>query len=274
MSTEEPKVAAEKNKEMSFLEHLEELRWHIIRSMASIMVFAVIAFAMKDFVFGTVIFGPARPDFFTYRMLCKVGMYCIEELPFILQSRQMTGQFTMHITSSVVIGLILAFPYTFWEIWRFISPGLYDNERKISHGAVFWVSILFMMGILFGYYVITPLSINFLANYQVDPSVSNEFDIISYVTVITMLVLACGLLFQLPVVVYFLSTAGLITPELMKTYRRHAIVVILILSALLTPPDPVSQILIALPLLVLYQISIFISRVVTSRNEKESLVKS
>ncbi len=259
---------------MSFLEHLEELRWHIIRSLASVVAFAVIAFAMKDFVFGTVIFGPARTDFFTYRMLCKAGMYCIDELPFILQSRQMTGQFTMHITSSIVIGLILAFPYTFWEIWRFISPGLYEKEKKISTGAVFWVSFLFMIGILFGYFVITPLSVNFLATYQVDPSVSNEFDIISYVTTITMLVLACGLLFQLPVIVYFLTTAGLVTPALMITFRRHAIVVILILSALLTPPDPVSQVLIALPLLLLYQISIFISKVVAARQEKESLVKS
>lgn len=269
-----PPTAGSDGKEMSFLEHLEELRWHIIRSLASIIVFAIIAFSMKEFVFGTVIFGPARPDFFTYRMLCKIGMICIEELPFILQSRQMTGQFTMHITSSVVIGIILAFPYAFWEIWRFVSPGLYPKEKKISSGAVFWVSFLFITGILFGYYIITPLSINFLSTYQVDPSVSNEFDIISYVSTITMLVLACGILFQLPVIVYFLTSAGLVTPELMITFRRHAIVAILILSALLTPPDPVSQVLVALPLVLLYQISIFISRMVTSRENKEALVKS
>ena len=259
---------------MSFLDHLEELRWHIIRSLIAIVIFAVAAFLMKEFVFGTIIFGPSRTDFWTYRWLCQMGdilnsdVLCIDTLPFIIQSRKVTGQFSMHITSSFVIGLVLAFPYAFWEMWRFVSPGLYSTEKQISRGATFFVSLLFIIGILFGYFIIAPLSINFLANYQVDPSVSNEFDITSYVTLLIMIVLACGILFQLPIVVYFLTKAGLITPQLMRHYRRHAIVVILILAALLTPPDPISQILIALPLLLLYQISIFISSVVLREQAK------
>ncbi len=260
---------------MSFLDHLEELRWHLIRSIASILVFAIIAFLSKDIVWDMIILGPSRPDFWTYRALCRLGeaigsnVLCIEELPFIIQSRQMTGQFTMHILSSLVIGLLCAFPYTFWELWRFIRPGLYDEERKVSRGATFFVSLLFACGVLFGYFIITPLAVNFLANYQVASSILNEFDIISYVTTIATLVLTCGLMFQLPIVVFFLSKAGLVTPELMKAYRRHAIIVILLISAILTPPDVISQVLIAFPLVFLYQISIFISRMVLKRSSEE-----
>ena len=166
----------------------------------------------------------------------------------------------MHITSSFVIGLILAFPYAFWEMWRFIKPGLYDKEKNVAQGAVFFVSLLFGLGVLFGYFVVSPISINFLSNYQLDPSISNEFDIVSYVGTLSMLVLACAIMFQLPIVVYFLTKAGIVTPGFLKTYRKHAIIIILVISAIITPPDVVSQVLIALPLLVLYQISIFISK--------------
>lgn len=257
---------------MSFLDHLEELRWHIIRSLISIMVFAIAAFLSKTIIFHGIILAPSRPDFWTYRMLCKVGdlintnVLCIEELPFIIQSRQMTGQFMMHITSSFVIGLILAFPYAFWEMWRFIKPGLYDKEKNVARGAVFFVSLLFGLGVLFGYFVVAPISINFLSNYQLDPSISNEFDIISYVSTLSMLVLACAIMFQLPIVVYFLTKAGIVTPKIMITYRKHAIIVILVISAVITPPDVVSQILIALPILLLYQISILISRSVINND--------
>ena len=263
--------------EMTFLDHLEELRWHLVRSLIAIMVFAVAAFLAKSLVFHTIILGPSRIDFWTYQALCRFSemlnspALCIDQLPFIIQSRQMTGQFSMHITSSFVIGIILAFPYAFWEIWRFIKPGLYPKERRAARGATFYVSLLFLMGVTFGYFIVTPISINFLSNYQLDPTILNEFDIISYVSTVITLVLACGLLFQLPIVVYFLTKAGIVTPELLRTYRRHAIIVILVLGAMLTPPDPFSQILIALPLLGLYQISIFISRRVL---RKEALATS
>jgi sec-independent protein translocase protein TatC len=264
-------------KEMSFLDHLEELRWHLIRSLVAILVFAVMAFMGKRFIFHDVILGPSRSDFWTYRMFCKIGDYfhiksiCIQELPFIIQSRQMSGQFNMHLTSSFVIGLILAFPYAFWEFWRFVSPGLYDKEKGNAQWSIFYVSALFFTGILFGYYVLTPVSINFLANYQIDPSIRNEFDIISYISTVTMLVLATGLVFQLPIIVYFLSKVGLVTPMFMKQYRRHAIIVILVVAAIVTPPDVFTQILVAVPLISLYEVSILISRVVYNRQQKNSI---
>jgi sec-independent protein translocase protein TatC len=263
--------------EMTFLDHLEELRWHIIRAFIAMAGFTIIAFLAKGIVFGQIILGPSRTDFWTYRMLCELADLlstsglCIDELPFIIQSRQMTGQFTMHITSSFAVGLVCAFPYVFWEIWRFISPGMYVNERSVARGAVFYVSLLFMMGVSFGYFILAPLSINFLSNYQIDPSILNEFDIVSYVSTITTLVLACGLLFQLPMVVYFLTKVGLITPQLLKDYRKHGIVVIFFLGAMLTPPDPFSQVLIAFPLIGLYQFSILVAKRTYRRLEKEEL---
>ncbi len=168
--------------QMSFLDHLEELRWHIVRSMVAIVVFAIGAFAAKEFVWGTLILAPTKVDFWTFIQFCKIGSlvgsdaFCMDSMPFIIQSRKMTGQFTMHIYSSVVIGLIFAFPYVFWEVWRFIAPGLYENERRLSRGAVFFVSLLFIIGILFGYFVVTPISVNFLGHYQVDPTILNEFE--------------------------------------------------------------------------------------------------
>ena len=273
--------AAEGQQEMTFLEHLEELRWHLIRSAVAIVAFAIIVFLAKDFVWHNIILAPSRLDFWTYNMLCKAGELlqsdglCINDLPFIIQSRKMTGQFTMHITSSVLIGLIISFPYVFWEIWRFIAPGLHNNERSNSRGAVFFVSLLFMIGVLFGYYIIAPLSVNFLSHYQVDPSILNEFELTNYVSTISMIVLSSAILFQLPMVIYVLTKAGLVTPEVMKKYRRHAIIAILVLGALLTPPDPISQILIAIPLFALYQISIFISAAVLrkQRLKEQNLIK-
>lgn len=266
-------------KAMSFLDHLEELRWHLIRSVIAIFVFSIAAFIAVDFVFGTIVFGPAKVDFWTFRKLCELAnllhspALCIDKLDFKIQSRQMTGQFTMHLASSFAIGLIAAFPYVFWEFWRFISPGLRLNERKVSRGAVFSVTVLFTLGVLFGYYIMAPLAVSFLAGYQVSELVNNEFDITSYVSTLSTLVLGSGMLFQLPMVVYFLSKIGLVTPELMRKYRRHAIVVILILGAVFTPPDPFSQILIAMPLFGLYQFSIFISARVRKKALKAELQK-
>lgn len=262
-------------KEMSFLDHLEELRWHIIRSLIAIVVISIAAFVSKDLVFNKVILGPSRIDFWTYQKLCELShlikseALCIDSLPFIIQSRKMTGQFTMHLTSSFIIGLVVAFPYVFWEIWRFIKPGLYEREQKATRGATLSVSFLFLTGIAFGYFILTPISINFLANYQLDESILNEFDIVSYVGTVTTLVLACGLLFQLPIITYFLTKAGLISSALMKAYQRHAIIVILILGAMLTPPDPFSQVLIAVPLMGLYQVSMFICKRVEYKDSLE-----
>lgn len=265
----------EEESSMSFLDHLEQLRWHLLRSIVAVFVFTVAAFLAKSFVFGTVILGPSKPDFITYTTLCQVAdalsipALCIEELPFIIQSRQMTGQFSMHMTSSVVIGLIIAFPYLFWEIWRFVSPGLHENERKAARGAVFFVSVLFFMGAGFGYFILAPLSINFLSNYQVDPSIMNEFDITSYISTLSMLVIASAIMFQLPVIIYFLSMSGLVSSTWLRSYRRHAVVAILVVSALITPPDIISQLLIAMPILVLYEVGIKIAVRLEKKRAKE-----
>ena len=266
----------EEEEGMSFLDHLEALRWHLFRSISAIMIFTVIAFIAKSIVFGIVILGPSKVDFVTYRWLCELGDYlgvsalCIDELPFTIQSRQMTGQFSMHMSSSLVVGFIVAFPYVFWEVWRFISPGLYDQERNAARGAVFFVSMLFFLGAAFGYFILAPLSINFLSNYQLDPTILNEFDISSYVSTLTMLVLSSAIMFQLPVVVYFLAMSGLVTSSMLKSYRRHSIVVILILAAIITPPDVISQVLIAMPILVLYEAGIQIA----VRLEKKRALKA
>jgi sec-independent protein translocase protein TatC len=266
----------EEEEGMSFLDHLEQLRWHLLRSAAAILIFTIAAFLAKGFVFGIVILGPSKVDFITYRVLCQISDYlnvpplCIDTLPFTIQSRQMTGQFSMHLTSSMVVGLIVSFPYLFWEVWKFIAPGLYSKERQAARGAVFFVSLLFFLGTAFGYFILAPLSINFLANYQLDPSILNEFDITSYIGTLSMLVLASAIMFQLPVVIYFLSMSGLVTAAMLKAYRRHSIVVILIVSALITPPDVISQVLIAMPILVLYEVGILVAkRLEKQRAQKE-----
>lgn len=265
----------EEEREMSFLDHLEELRWHIVRSLAAIVIFMVGSFISAKWVFQNIIFAIGRPDFITFQWLCRIGeatgfeeSLCITEIPFKIQSRYMMGQFTMHLTSSFIMGLILAFPYVAWEIWRFIKPGLHITERKYSRGAVASISFLFFLGISFGYFIMSPLAVYFLSSYQISDMISNEFDITSYVSTVATLVMGSGVLFQLPVVVYFLSQVGLVTPKLMRQYRKHAIVVILIIAAIITPPDPLSQTLIGLPLLVLYEFSIYISAMVVRRKAK------
>lgn len=271
---DQPYLDEEPQHEMSFVDHLEELRWHIIRALASIFIFGTIAFLAKGFVFHDIILAPSRPDFLSYRVMCEIGermgsdVLCIKEMGFTIQSRQMSGQFTMHLLVSAILGLAAAFPYAFWEIWRFVKPGLYARERKNSQGAVFFVSILFAMGLLFGYYVVSPISINFLAGYQVDPSIVNEFDLSSYISTLTTLCLACAFMFEMPVIVYFLTKAGLITSETMKLYRRHAFIVILIVGAIITPPDVISQLLISMPLMLLYEASISISKSIRAKDLK------
>lgn len=261
--------------EMSFLGHLEALRWHLFRSVIAIFVFAIAAFMNKEFIFDTVIFGPKNPDFLTYRVLCKLSEkfsldLCIKDIPFTIISVDMAGQFTMHMWVAFISGLVIGFPYLFWEIWRFVKPALKDNERKHSRGIVFFSSILFIMGILFGYYVIATMSINFLGSYQVSGLVKNQISLDSYISTITFLTFASGVVFELPIVIYFLSKIGIVTPQFMRRYRKHALVIILIVAAVITPsPDVTSQVLVAIPLYVLYEISIFVSLMVLRSKEKQ-----
>jgi sec-independent protein translocase protein TatC len=262
-------------KEMSFLDHLEELRWHVIRSLIAVVIFTIVAFVLAPWIFQNIVFAPARVDFPTFKWLCKLAdaigheSLCVKEIPFKVQSRFMTGQFTMHIMASFIIGLVIAFPYVVWEIWRFIKPGLQVKERKYSRGAVAAVSFLFFSGVLFGYYVIAPWMVYFLANYSISDMIVNEFDITSYVSTVVLLVLGSGLLFQLPVVIFFLSKMGIVTPQFLRKYRKHSVVVILIIAAIVTPPDPLSQIMITIPLYILFEISIIISAIVARQKAKD-----
>ena len=250
---------------MSFLEHLEALRWHLIRGLSVLLLLTVTLFLFKRLLFY-VILAPSRVDFYTYKHLCHLAEYvqikalCIDDLPFIMQSRRMAGQFSMHIMASLVGGLVLSFPYLFWEFWRFIRPGLKKNEANAVRGLTGWAGILFFIGVLFGYFVLTPISINFLSHYQVDPAIRNQFDITSYVSTVSLLVLSSGTVFLLPIVVYFLKKATLITAKDLTRRRKYAIVAIFVVSAMITPPDPFSQMLLVLPLLALYEISILVAK--------------
>jgi sec-independent protein translocase protein TatC len=269
------KTARKSQDEMSFLDHLEELRWHLIRSTLAIVIIASIALLMKEFIFDTILFGPKNMDFPTYRFFCKIGTFigidsdfCADELPFTVQSRLMAGQFSAYLWTSIWVGFIIGFPYLLYEMWKFISPGLHENERKHSKGFIFTASLLFFCGALFGYYVVAPLSINFLGTFKVSEEVTNEFDLASYVATVRTSVIACGLIFELPIIVYFLTKVGLVTPEILRKYRKISLVVVLILAAVITPPDIASQVVVALPILVLYQLSIFISKRVLKKQAK------
>ncbi|GHB88463.1 twin-arginine translocase subunit TatC [Persicitalea jodogahamensis] len=274
----EEELDEEEGQEMSFLEHLEELRWNIIRAVGSVLVFAILGWVYIQEIYQYVIIAPAKTNFWTYRMMCKLGEavgaegLCIDKIDFELQALGVGEQFSMALTSSVIIGLVFAFPYAFWEIWRFIKPGLKKYERKAARGAVFYVTFLFFSGVFFGYYVVTPLALNFLANFKLDDSIINEFSISSYISMVATLTLACGLAFQLPVVVFVLSRVGILTPSFMREYRRHSLIVILIVAAVITPsPDIYSQILVALPLTLLYEVSIIVSGRVQKAKEREEV---
>ena len=258
--------------EMSFLDHLEDLRWHILRSFLAIVFFGSIAFIFKDFIFNKIIFGPKSVDFLTYKTLCELSnffglndSFCINEMPFRIQSRTMAGQFSAHIWTSIASGFIISFPYVLYQFWSFISPGLYQNEKKYARGFIFISSLLFFIGVLFGYYVICPLSINFLGNYTVSEEIFNDFDLSSYIGLVRASVLASGLIFELPIIIYFLTKIGLVTPEILVKYRKFALVGVLVLAAVITPPDVASQIIVAIPIVILYQISIYISKIVIKK---------
>lgn len=251
---------------MTFLEHLEELRWTIVRSVIAIGVGMVAAFLAKDFVFDQIVLAPKEASFFTYRAFCwlgqRVGMgdaLCMGDLPFSLQNISMSGQFFTHLMVSFVAGFIVAFPYILWELWRFVAPGLHPTERGSLSGIVWFASFLFMTGVAFGYYMLAPLSIQFFGSYQVSGSVQNAVALDSYISMITSVTLWTGIVFELPLLILFLTRAGIVEPKMLRAYRKHAFVGILVISAILTPPDVVSQLIVSGPLMLLYEGSIFLS---------------
>jgi len=268
-------MAEAQEKDMSFLDHLEELRFRIMRSAIAILVGATAIFIFDEFVFDVVIFGPMKLDFFTYVQWCNLSHWlgignqmCLTEVSYEVISTSMAGQFTAHIMVSIVGGMIFAFPYIFYELWSFVKPGLKQKEIIAVRGIIFSASVLFFTGVLFGYYLITPLSLQFLGSYQVG-DVKSMVAINSYMKTVVSCTFSAGLVFQLPVLVYFLTKIGIIGPALLRKYRKHAFIGVLVLAAIITPPDLTSQIIVTIPIMILYELSIFISARVERRKAKQ-----
>jgi sec-independent protein translocase protein TatC len=264
-------------KEMSFLDHLEELRWLLVRSSAAIIIMAIVTYFFSDYIFDSIIFGPTDINFITYRFFCDLShqlgftdSICITELPFIIQNTDMEGQVSVFIWMCITAGFILAFPFILWQLWNFISPALYEKEKKNALLFIFSASLLFFFGVLFGYFVIVPMSVNFCATFTISSVVQNQFNLESYIGMIKTSVIASGLFFELPIIIYFLTKLGLVTPTFLRKYWKYSVVIILIVAAIVTPPDVVSQIVVAVPMLLIYEISILISKLVERNRNKQN----
>ena len=262
--------------EMSFIDHLEVLRGHLFRSALAIAVGAIVFVIYDDFIVKKVLMGPTHADFPTYKWLCKFGhavglgdKMCMKEIGLKMQSTSVSGQFSMYFTLIFVGGIIVAFPYIFWEFWRFIKPALTKKELSKTRGVIFWVSLLFFSGILFGYFIIAPYTVNFFATFQLDENIENIWTITSYIDTLVPLILGTGLAFQLPLVMFFLAKVGLMSPDFLRRNRKYAVVIILILAGIITPPDVISQVICTIPLMLLYEISILL----TAKVQKEKALE-
>ena len=264
--------------EMSFIDHLEALRWHIMRALLAVLLGAIVVFVYMDFFFDKVIMGPTRSNFITYRVLCaashKLGLgnsMCLDDIKIDFISTEMSSQFMMSFTIAFVGGLVIAFPYVFWEFWRFVKPALTKKELKRTRGVIFWVSLLFFSGISFGYFLIAPYTVNFFAAYTLSPMIKNTFTFNDYLDNIISLVLGTGIVLQLPLVVFFLAKVGLLTADFLRQSRKFAVVIILVIAAVITPPDVVSQLIVTIPLWLLFEISISIAARVNKEQEKDQV---
>ena len=269
--------------EMSFFDHIEALRWHLIRASIAILVFTGLAFYYYDWLFGHIIMAPAHMNFWTYQSMCNLGHwlgtvfkghtfdFCFSEIHLQLMNTEMAGQFTLQINSALIIGITVGIPYLLWEIWRFIKPALHDKERKAASGFVAYATFLFFCGVMFGYYIITPMSVHFLMGYVVSTDIKNMIDIDSYLSSVTTLTLATGLVFELPILIYILANLGIMTAKTMRQTRRYAIVIILIIAAIVTPtPDMLTMTVVSIPLFVLYEVSILVAGLVEKRKLKRA----
>lgn len=262
--------------EMSFVDHLEVLRGHLFRSVLAIAVGAIVFIVYDDFIVKKVLMGPTHADFPTYKWLCNFGhavglgdKMCMKEIGLKMQSTSVSGQFSMYFTLIFVGGIIVAFPYIFWEFWRFVKPALTKKELSKTRGVIFWVSLLFFSGILFGYFIIAPYTVNFFATFQLDENIENIWTITSYIDTLVPLILGTGLAFQLPLVMFFLAKVGLMSPDFLRRNRKYAIIIILILAGIITPPDVISQVICTIPLMLLYEISIWL----TAKVQKEQALE-
>ena len=254
---------------MSFFDHLEALRWHLIRSAIAVLIFTGIAFWQYDFIYNTIILGPFKADFFTYRMLCEMGTGCITHINGEIINTEVAGQFMLQLNSSILTGIILSVPYILWEIWRFIKPALLEKEKQAASGFVFYSSMLFIVGILFGYYIIAPESIAFLANYTISTTIHNQFTISSYLSMVATITLVIGLVFELPILIYILASIGILSGTFMRRTRRYSVIILLILGAIISPsPDFFTTIISTVPLFVLYEVGIMVASRVEKRRAK------
>ena len=255
--------------QMSFIEHLEELRWRLVRSAIAVLLIGIVIWTFQEWIMNNVFMSMKKKDFFSFRVMCQYLGTCVEDIPVQLQSMTVSGQFGYALMMSFMGGLVIGFPFIFYQIWAFLKPGLKVGEKKMAKGIVFYVSLLFFLGILFGYFVVAPLSIQFFGSYQISSEIRNDFTISSYMSMILSTVFYTGLFFLLPVVTYLLTRIGLLSPEFLIKYRKHAIVGILILSAIITPPDIISQVIVSIPIFILYEIGIFIAKRVVKTSEND-----
>lgn len=267
------------NKQMSFLDHLEALRWHIMRSVIALTIITSVLFFYSDFIFDTVLFGPTHSNFITYRVLCKLSQIfhlgdslCVQNrVQFNLVNTQMWGQLTMYMWGTFIAGLILTIPYILWEIWKFIAPALKPVELKYARGFVFMASFLFLLGVAFAYFIIVPWTVNFLNDFRMSKTqINNLLNVSSYVSTVTTLVVWMGVIFELPMVTFILTSIGLISSGFLRKYRKHAVVIVLIVAALIAPPDVASQVFISIPLYLLFEVSIFVSKYAENRKTAKS----
>jgi len=271
--------SAAKGNEMSFLQHLEELRWHLVRASAAVLVSGIVVFLNKQFIFDKVILAPRDPGFITNRFFGWLAVQldspdlAINTKPFQLINIDLSGQFSIHLNLAIIGGIIISIPYILWEFWRFVRPALYENERKHVTSAVVYSSLLFIMGICFGYYMIVPLTTHFFGSYQVSQEVLNQINLTSYISSVNTIVLGSGIVFELPIVMFFLAKVGLAGTSFFKTYRKHAFIVLLCLAAIITPPDAFSMLLVTGPLALLYELGVFMARIVEKRRTNADLLE-
>ncbi|MBU2020002.1 MAG: twin-arginine translocase subunit TatC [Bacteroidetes bacterium] len=258
----------EEEKQMSFLDHLEELRWRLVRCAIAIVILATVLWWNQSWIMDNLFLRMNSTDFWTFRKMCEWFGVCVDKIDIKMQSTEVSGQFSYALMMSVMGGIVLSFPFLFHQIWSFVKPGLKQNEKSAARGIIFYVSILFFLGIAFGYYIVAPLCIQFFGNFKISESIENIFTVNSYMSMVLSTVFYSGLLFLLPVVSYLLTKLGIINSEFLKKYRKHAIVGVLILAAVITPPDLISQVIVAIPITLLYEIGIFVAK----RAEKKTSI--
>jgi sec-independent protein translocase protein TatC len=272
--------SSSKGKEMSFLQHLEELRWHLVRSSAAVVFFGVIVFLNRQFIFDDVILAPRNPNFITNRFFGWLAVQlnspdlAINNKPFQLINIELAGQFSIHLNLAIIGGIIISIPYILWEFWRFVRPALYENERKHVTAAVFYSTFLFLLGVSFGYFLIVPLTTHFFGSYQVSQEVLNQINLTSYISSVTTIILGSAIVFELPIVMYFLAKVGVAGTSFFRAYRKHAFIVLLCLAAIITPPDAFSMLLVTGPLALLYELGILMARMVEKRRNDSDLLEA